>query len=395
MTDLSDIDSLAALMSEDPTTALLMLSPRDIDPDPDQPRRTFDEGDLSGLAESIAAQGVIQPIVVSVHPTQPGRYMLIAGERRWKAALLADMTMIPAVLRDGIAPADRLAVQLIENLDRTPLDILEESQAVLRLLTTHGKSAREVAESLGKSASWVSVRKKIGDNRAELDLFVTTGVTTDPETLCMIADIRRLDPKLYGEYLLASRLTRNEVRMALDDVKARQAPPRDAVPPPPPVPLVILPPALFDDSPAGTGGLEELRDLLSPYVDHQEGAPVEEEDVPPTLCDLHDGSSPDEDRHPPHPKDDLDDAGSPPPQEQAQPVSNDRPAAPPPASAPEPAPAFGNPDMARDCQQAERAISDAWNLKVKAVYTGRGEEGELRITFRDLNDLKNLVNCLS
>lgn len=84
-----------------------------IDPDPDQPRDSFDEMRLDELAMSITAQGIIEPLVVSTHPERTGRYMLVAGERRWRAARMAGLTRVPVVLRD-LPQEQRLAAQLEE-----------------------------------------------------------------------------------------------------------------------------------------------------------------------------------------------------------------------------------------------------------------------------------------
>jgi|TARA_Y100000588_G_scaffold49245_1_gene46369 ParB family chromosome partitioning protein len=118
-----------------------------------QPRTRMDEAALSELAASIKAQGVVQPIVV--RETVAGDYELIAGERRWRAAKMAGLDQLPAVVRrvpDEIA----LAVGLIENIQRENLNPLEEASGLRRLLDEFGLTHQQVAESIGRSRAAVS-----------------------------------------------------------------------------------------------------------------------------------------------------------------------------------------------------------------------------------------------
>lgn len=118
-----------------------------------QPRRAFDEERMRELADSIAAQGVIQPIVV--RPVGAGRYELLAGERRWRASQQAGLDRIPVVVREVTEQA-ALAIALIENIQRDDLNPLEEATALRRLLDEFGLSHLQVAEAVGKSRSTVT-----------------------------------------------------------------------------------------------------------------------------------------------------------------------------------------------------------------------------------------------
>ncbi len=119
-----------------------------------QPRRHFDEDSLRELADSIAAQGVVQPVVVRP-AAEPGRYELIAGERRWRAAQLAGLAEIPAVIRD-VDDQAAMAMALIENIQRDDLNPLEEAQALHRLLEEFGLTHQEIARAVGKSRTTVT-----------------------------------------------------------------------------------------------------------------------------------------------------------------------------------------------------------------------------------------------
>jgi ParB family chromosome partitioning protein len=131
-------------------TVLTLLPLRDVRPNPDQPRKHFDDDKLRELSESIKAHGLLQPIVV--RRVESG-FELLAGERRFRAAQLADIDRLPALVRDVDDP---LEIALIENLQREDLSPLEEAEALATLIARHGYSHREVAELLGKSRPYVS-----------------------------------------------------------------------------------------------------------------------------------------------------------------------------------------------------------------------------------------------
>ncbi len=132
---------------EQPVDAVRMLPIRLIDPNRDQPRRSFDEAALAELAASIKAVGVLQPIIVSPNGD---RYVIIAGERRYRASRIAELTEIPAIVRDW-DDQKKLEAALIENLQRDDLNPVEEAMGVRRLMDEAGLTQVMVSERLGKS----------------------------------------------------------------------------------------------------------------------------------------------------------------------------------------------------------------------------------------------------
>lgn len=134
-------------------SGLSMLAIADIVPHPDQPRRRFDEEALAELAASIAARGVIQPVIVVPHGT--GKYQLVAGERRWRAAQRAQLHEIPAIIRD-LSDQEVTALALIENLQREDLNPIEEARAYHRLAEDEGLTQAEIARLVDKSRSHVA-----------------------------------------------------------------------------------------------------------------------------------------------------------------------------------------------------------------------------------------------
>ena len=123
-----------------------------IDPGPMQPRTLFDPAALAGLSDSIKSHGVVQPILVR---KQGRRYELIAGERRWRAAGLAGLTTIPALVKD-VADEDLLEIALIENIQREDLNPIEEAQAYRKLIESIGLTQEALAERVGRDRSYIT-----------------------------------------------------------------------------------------------------------------------------------------------------------------------------------------------------------------------------------------------
>jgi len=134
-------------------SGLAMLAISSITPHPDQPRRHFDDAALDELASSIAARGVIQPVVV--RPQSGGGYQLVAGERRWRAAQRAQLHEIPAIIRE-LDEREVMALALIENLQREDLNPIEEARAYQRLADQEGLTQADIARMVDKSRSHVA-----------------------------------------------------------------------------------------------------------------------------------------------------------------------------------------------------------------------------------------------
>ncbi len=163
----------AAAASAPAASGLAMLAVASITPNPDQPRRHFDEAALTELAQSIAARGVIQPVIV--RPVDGGRYQIVAGERRWRAAQRAQLHEIPALVRD-LDDRDVMALALIENIQRQDLNPVEEAQAYQRLNDLQGLSHQDIGKLVDKSRSHVANLMRL--------------LALPPSVLEMVADAR-------------------------------------------------------------------------------------------------------------------------------------------------------------------------------------------------------------
>ena len=149
----------------------------DIEPNPDQPRKNFDEAELASLAASIAEHGLLQPIVVAESSVLTGTYRIIAGERRWRASRMAGLDEIPCVIFDG----DELAeaqVALVENIQRSNLNPIEEAMGYKALIERFGMTQENLAVKMGKSRSAIANSMRLLDLPEEILPLVAEGKLT-------------------------------------------------------------------------------------------------------------------------------------------------------------------------------------------------------------------------
>ncbi|KRB80779.1 chromosome partitioning protein ParB [Sphingomonas sp. Root710] len=156
---------LSALMGEtaveqpiDPaaprTAGVRLISVGHIEPNPKQPRRHFDDAALDELAASIAARGLIQPIVVRPSP-HSSAYQIVAGERRWRAAQRAQIHEVPVIVRE-LSDADTLELAIVENIQRQDLNAIEEAEAYQRLIGDFGHTQEAIGKLVAKSRSHIA-----------------------------------------------------------------------------------------------------------------------------------------------------------------------------------------------------------------------------------------------
>ncbi len=148
------LDQLTAAAADAGTRQVLEIALDHLEPDPDQPRRTFE--DLGDLAASLQALGVQQPLLVRRHPDGGDRYLVVAGERRLRAAKTAGLERVPCLVQEADDPGRRLVVQLTENLQRADVPVLEVAEALSRSLEVLDCGKSELARLLGKSPAFVS-----------------------------------------------------------------------------------------------------------------------------------------------------------------------------------------------------------------------------------------------
>jgi ParB family chromosome partitioning protein len=195
--------------------SLASLDVAEIHPNPRQPRQQFDQESVSGLADSIRAQGLIQPVVV--RPRLEGGYELIAGERRWRAARAAGLSTVPAVVREA-DDRDTLLLGLVENVAREDLSPVEEARAYALLLDEFALSLPEVSERVGKSKPSVSNRLRLLELSDDLLEMVDRGELTEGHARAVLAV-----PDQDGRRLLARRIVRDGMSVRAAEHAARSA----------------------------------------------------------------------------------------------------------------------------------------------------------------------------
>ncbi len=171
------LSSVKPVTDEKPVTAntdseLQLISVNSIQPGRYQPRRIIPNESLQELSDSIREQGIIQPIVV--RPINQDRYEIIAGERRWRAAQMADLTEIPALIRH-VPDEAAIAMALIENIQRENLNPIEEAMALQRLLLEFAMTHQQVATAVGKSRSGITNLLRLLDLDPEVKTLVEEG----------------------------------------------------------------------------------------------------------------------------------------------------------------------------------------------------------------------------
>lgn len=190
-----------------------------VEPNPEQPRRIFEENALAELAESIRRQGLLQPLLV--RPVQgSAKYQLVAGERRWRAAGLAGLVHVPVIVRE-LDDAEAMACALIENLQREDLNPMEEARALKKLKDTLDLSQEELARKLGKSRPAVANSMRLLALPEEACADVEAGRLSCGHARCLLG---LEDPEAQEELrrrILEQNLTVREAESAVAGHKAR------------------------------------------------------------------------------------------------------------------------------------------------------------------------------
>ncbi len=149
-----DLDQRDAVTG--PSTGGAQVLPiEQVNPNPDQPRRDFDKNALQELADSIAEKGIIQPLIVRADPNTAGQYQIVAGERRWRAAQIAKLHEVPAVIR-SFNDTEVLEIAIIENIQRADLNPVEEALGYRQLQEKFGHTQEQLSSALGKSRSYIA-----------------------------------------------------------------------------------------------------------------------------------------------------------------------------------------------------------------------------------------------
>jgi ParB family chromosome partitioning protein len=189
----------------------------DIDPNINQPRKRFDEQKIMELAQSIKQHGVVQPIIVKPNN---GRYIIVVGERRWRAARLAGLTHIPAIVRD-VDRRELVEIALIENLQREDLNPIEEAQGIRQLIEEYGLTQEQVAERIGWSRSAVANALRLLSLSDEIKSYLEDGRLTSGHARALLAIEDEQMRLMLAKKIVEKGLSVREVEQIVRNLKGR------------------------------------------------------------------------------------------------------------------------------------------------------------------------------
>ena len=195
-----------------------------VEPRSDQPRKYFDEDALRQLADSVSAHGVLQPILVS--ETGPDRYSIIAGERRWRAAKLAGLTEIPAIVlsSDELTTAE---ISLIENVQREDLNAYEEAEAYRALISQFGLTQEALSSRIGKSRSYVANSLRLLDLPDSVVPFLRAGDITAGHARALLSLDDALDIPILANKIISEGLSVRAAEAAAKSMNRKAKAPSD------------------------------------------------------------------------------------------------------------------------------------------------------------------------
>ena len=210
MGDTKDISMQSEISNQDTKISIANLKPS-----PSQPRRLFDKNSINELAESIKSKGLVQPILVRPSPKESGTYEIIAGERRWRAAQIAQLHEVPAVVRQ-LDDVEALEIAIIENVQRSDLSPIEEATGYKRLIENHGHTQEVLSEIVGKSRSHIAnIIRLLGLPQSIQDMI--------SEGKISVGHARAIMNSAFPEQLAEKIVTENlSVRAAEDLAKQRK-----------------------------------------------------------------------------------------------------------------------------------------------------------------------------
>ncbi|MEM6481234.1 MAG: ParB/RepB/Spo0J family partition protein [Pseudomonadota bacterium] len=152
---MSDVTEASGTNDVSPKNPDRLVPIEQVEPNPDQPRRLFDQEKLDDLAQSIREKGIIQPLIVRPHPSKQDSFEIVAGERRWRAAQRAQIHEIPVIIRQ-FDDTETLEIAIIENIQRSDLNPVEEAAGYAQLMQRFGHTQDKLASALGKSRSHIA-----------------------------------------------------------------------------------------------------------------------------------------------------------------------------------------------------------------------------------------------
>ena len=219
---MADVD----LIPSDRPVPRQVLPVEQLTPNPDQPRRSFAPEALQELASSLRAKGVLQPLIVRPHPSDRGLYQIVAGERRWRAAQIAQLHEVPVIVRD-LDDTEVLEVAIVENIQRSDLNAIEEAASYRQLMDRFGHTQEKLGEALNKSRSHIANLLRLLNLPDQVQAWLKEGKLTAGHARALITAPNAVElARKVIEKNLSVRETEELVRRQADGNKAKARQPR-------------------------------------------------------------------------------------------------------------------------------------------------------------------------
>ena len=226
---------LSALMSDvnadqpaaTPRRAETHIPVERVHPNPDQPRRFFDESALADLAASIAEKGIIQPLIVRPKPNTPDNYEIVAGERRWRAAQRAQLHEVPVIVRE-FNDTEVLEVAIIENIQRSDLNPVDEAAGYRQLMDKFGHTQEQMSSALGKSRSHIANLLRLLNLPDDVQDMLTAGHLTSGHARALVG--HPMASALAKQIVAKGLSVRDAERLAKKDPNAASTTPAKSKP---------------------------------------------------------------------------------------------------------------------------------------------------------------------
>lgn len=206
------LDALFDDNSMEDTKSAVKLKINEIEPNREQPRKSFDEEALEELANSISTHGVLQPLLV--RPLPDGGYRLVAGERRWRASRMAGLTEVPVVIRE-MSDSEEMELALVENLQREDLNPIEEAQGLALLMETYGLTQEQAAKRVGKSRPAVANSMRLLSLPQEVLALVERGELSAGHARTILALENKEQMTALASEIIKKRLSVRETERAV------------------------------------------------------------------------------------------------------------------------------------------------------------------------------------
>lgn len=218
---MADVGMQPTAADSQPNEAAVVKAPIErVFPNPNQPRRSFDSDELSDLARSIGEKGILQPLIVRAKLDDPLSYEIVAGERRWRAAQMANLHEVPVLVR-SFDDLELLEIAIIENIQRTDLNPIEEAMGYRQLMDKFGHTQEKLAEAMGKSRSYIANLLRLLQLPDEVLAMVSAGQLSAGHARALVPTATPLD---LARKVIQSGLSVRETENLVKNPTAPKAP---------------------------------------------------------------------------------------------------------------------------------------------------------------------------